>query len=76
MLLRIADAEGIREGRITLQFRTWKRPTVKAGTLAGIPDPSPTSLAMFGSSTDWTTVPRYTCRGTASSVRWPTDARC
>ncbi|OWY62962.1 hypothetical protein B7486_55625 [cyanobacterium TDX16] len=31
MLLRIADAEGIREGRITLQFRTWKRPTVKAG---------------------------------------------
>lgn len=31
MLLRIPDAEGIRDGRITLQFRTWKRPTVKAG---------------------------------------------
>jgi hypothetical protein len=31
VLLRNADAEGIRDGRITLQFRTWKRPTVKAG---------------------------------------------
>jgi hypothetical protein len=31
VLLRIPDAEGIRDGRITLQFRTWKRPTVKAG---------------------------------------------
>ena len=31
MLLRIPIAEGIRDGSITLQFRTWKRPTVKAG---------------------------------------------
>lgn len=31
MLLRLPIAEGIRDGSITLQFRTWKRPTVKAG---------------------------------------------
>jgi hypothetical protein len=31
MLLRSATLEGIREGTITLAFRRWKRPTVRAG---------------------------------------------
>lgn len=31
MLLKRATLEGIRDGRITLAFRRWKRPTVKAG---------------------------------------------
>lgn len=31
MLLKMATLEGIREGRITVCFRRWKRPTVKAG---------------------------------------------
>lgn len=31
MLLKLADLEAIRDGRITLVFRRWSRPTVKAG---------------------------------------------
>ncbi|WP_330273516.1 hypothetical protein OG205_43130 [Lentzea sp. NBC_00516] len=31
MLIRVADWERIRSGEITLQFRRWKRPTVRAG---------------------------------------------
>ncbi len=31
MLLKIRDLEGIAAGRISLAFRRWKRPTVKAG---------------------------------------------
>lgn len=31
MLLRRATLSGIRDGRISLQFRRWKRPTVKEG---------------------------------------------
>ena len=31
MLLKHVTLEGIRDGRITLAFRRWKRPTVKAG---------------------------------------------
>lgn len=31
MLLRRAQLDAIRDGRITLQFRRWRRPTVKAG---------------------------------------------
>lgn len=31
MLLDLATLEGIREGRIKLAFRRWKRPTVKSG---------------------------------------------
>ena len=31
MLLKIRDLEGITAGRISLAFRRWKRPTVKAG---------------------------------------------
>ena len=31
MLLRQETLRGVAEGRITLQFRRWKRPTVKAG---------------------------------------------
>ncbi len=31
MLLRSSTLEGIRAGTITLQFRRWKRPTVRAG---------------------------------------------
>lgn len=35
MLIRRATLEAIRDGRVRLQFRRWKRPTVKAGgTLA------------------------------------------
>ena len=32
MLFRPADLEGIAAGRITLQFRRWERPRVKAGS--------------------------------------------
>lgn len=31
MLIRVADLEAIRDGRIDTQFRRWRRPTVKAG---------------------------------------------
>jgi hypothetical protein len=31
VLIRVADWERIRSGEITLQFRRWKRPTVRAG---------------------------------------------
>lgn len=31
MLIRVADWERIRSGEVTLQFRRWKRPTVRAG---------------------------------------------
>lgn len=31
MLLKLATLEGIRRGEITLAFRRWKRPTVRAG---------------------------------------------
>ncbi len=31
MLLKLADLEAIRDRRITLVFRRWSRPTVKAG---------------------------------------------
>ncbi|MCP2249728.1 hypothetical protein [Lentzea aerocolonigenes] len=31
MLIRVADWERIRAGKITLQYRRWKRPTVRAG---------------------------------------------
>lgn len=31
MLIRRSQLDAIREGRVTLQFRRWKRPTVKAG---------------------------------------------
>ncbi|GGU61829.1 hypothetical protein [Lentzea flava] len=31
MLIRVADWQRIRSGEITLQFRRWKRPTVRAG---------------------------------------------
>jgi hypothetical protein len=31
MLLKLSDLEAIRDGRITLVFRRWSRPTVKAG---------------------------------------------
>lgn len=31
MLIRRPQLDAIREGRVTLQFRRWKRPTVKAG---------------------------------------------
>ncbi|MBL8960381.1 MAG: ASCH domain-containing protein [Gemmatimonadetes bacterium] len=31
MLIRRQQLDAIREGRVTLQFRRWKRPTVKAG---------------------------------------------
>jgi len=31
MLLKLADLEAIRDGRIRLVFRRWSRPTVKAG---------------------------------------------
>lgn len=31
MLLKLADLEAIRDGRITLVFRRWSRPTVKPG---------------------------------------------
>ena len=31
MLLKLADLEAIREGRITIVFRRWSRPSVKAG---------------------------------------------
>ena len=31
MLLKLADLEAIRDGRISLVFRRWSRPTVKAG---------------------------------------------
>ena len=31
MLLKLADLEAIRDGRIGLVFRRWSRPTVKAG---------------------------------------------
>jgi hypothetical protein len=31
MLLKLADLEAIRDGRIDLVFRRWSRPTVKAG---------------------------------------------
>ena len=31
MLIRRAQLDAIRDGRITLQFRRWRRPTVKAG---------------------------------------------
>jgi hypothetical protein len=38
MLFRSADIRGIRSGEITLAFRRWKRPTVKAGGTLRIPD--------------------------------------
>jgi predicted transcriptional regulator len=31
VLIRVADWERIRSGEVTLQFRRWKRPTVRAG---------------------------------------------
>jgi hypothetical protein len=31
MLLKLADLEAIRDGRISLVFRRWSRPSVKAG---------------------------------------------
>jgi hypothetical protein len=31
LLLKLADLEAIRDGRITLVFRRWSRPSVKAG---------------------------------------------
>lgn len=31
MLLKLADLEAIRDGRIDLVFRRWSRPTVRAG---------------------------------------------
>ncbi|HEX8866849.1 MAG TPA: hypothetical protein VF821_14420 [Lentzea sp.] len=31
MLIRVADWERIRSGEVTLQFRRWKRPSVRAG---------------------------------------------
>jgi hypothetical protein len=31
MLLKLADLEAIRDGRISLVFRRWSRPTVRAG---------------------------------------------
>ncbi|MFD9704080.1 hypothetical protein [Lentzea sp. NPDC059081] len=31
MLIRLADWDRIRSGEVTLQFRRWKRPTVRAG---------------------------------------------
>ncbi|KJK49855.1 hypothetical protein UK23_12645 [Lentzea aerocolonigenes] len=31
MLIRVADWERIRSGEVTLQFRRWKRPAVRAG---------------------------------------------
>lgn len=31
MLLKLADLEAIRDGRIRLVFRRWSRPTVRAG---------------------------------------------
>ena len=31
MLLKLADLEAIRDGRITLVFRRWNRPSVKPG---------------------------------------------
>jgi hypothetical protein len=31
MLLKFSDLEAIRDGRISLVFRRWSRPTVKAG---------------------------------------------
>ena len=31
MLLKRAALEAIREGRVSLVFRKWRRPTVKAG---------------------------------------------
>jgi hypothetical protein len=38
MLFRSTDITGIRSGEITLAFRRWKRPTVKAGGTLRIPD--------------------------------------
>lgn len=31
MLLRLSDLEAIRDGRVSLVFRRWNRPSVKAG---------------------------------------------
>ena len=31
MLLKLSDLEAIRDGRISVVFRRWNRPTVKAG---------------------------------------------
>lgn len=31
MLLKLSDLEAIRDGRISVVFRRWSRPTVKAG---------------------------------------------
>jgi hypothetical protein len=38
VLFKSADIEGIRAGQITLAFRRWKRPTVKAGGTLRIPN--------------------------------------
>ena len=37
MLFKSADVEGILAGRITLAFRRWRRPSVKAGGTLRVP---------------------------------------
>ena len=52
--------DDIRRAAILALEEAQARPTVKAGTVAGMPEPRVTSRAMFGSCTDWITVPYTT----------------